>query len=134
MKPYLTKCIKFISVILGISLSCQSYANPVTVTLQKSCDIDMRLWQVGTSSMNVNVNADKNTFTVNFPADTKVCAYINQDSYCSCWGYKYCKNPQPRDCPTGGSNKNLLVLIIGGCATTTKDSKTLEIPIDCNNF
>jgi len=126
--------IKIISILLGMSLAFSCSAHTVTVTLQKTCDIDMRLWQVGTSYSNVKLNPDKNTFTVDFPTGTEVCAYVNQNSYCSCWGYKYCDGPEPEVCPSGMPNKNLLVLIIGGCATITKDSNTLTIPIECSNF
>lgn len=130
----LNKQAKIISLLFGIILSIQCSASPVTVTLSKTCGIDMRLWQVGTSSHNVRINSDLKTFSVDFPTDTKICAYVNQDSYCSCWGYKYCEGPQPLHCPTGSGNKDLLVLIIGGCATITKGSNKIEIPISCDPF
>ena len=123
--------------LMTIALVTPAFAVPVTVHLDRSCGLDVRLWQVGTSSSNVRVNPDKKTFSVDVPEGTEVCAYINQNSYCSCWGYKYCEGPASPVCPTeagGALNKNLLVFIIGGCATTAKGSNTLEIPINCERF
>ncbi len=122
------------SLSISFLITAPCYAEQVTVSLDKDCNLDKRLWQVGTSYQNVRINSDKKTFTVNFPAGTKICAYINQDTYCSCWGYKYCEGPQPQICPTGGSNDHLLVLIIGGCATIPKNIKNMVIPVNCGNF
>lgn len=120
--------------IIGLLISLNCFANPVTVTLSQGCDLDMRLWQVGTSHLNVTVNSDKKTFTVNFPVGTKICAYIDQSTYCSCWGYKYCEGQQPTVCPTGSESKDLLVMIIGGCAVIQKNSNSLVLPINCGLF
>ncbi len=133
MRSCLSAWIKIVVMIFSIGLMVPCFADTVTVTLDKTCSLDMRLWQVGTPYTNVMVNADKKTFTVNFPVGTKVCAYVNQNTYCPCWGYKYCEASEPESCPTGGGSKDILVFMIGGCATTTKD-KTLEIPINCSIF
>jgi hypothetical protein len=125
---------KLALLLLSASVTIAAGANPVTVTLSKTCGLDMRLWQVGTTYTNVRINADKTTFSVNLPAGTEVCAYVNQNNYCSCWGYKYCEGPKSPVCPTSTPNRDLLIMIIGGCATISKDSNKLELPIDCDRF